>query len=192
MTAQPGVQVVRLTLDQFLALPEAKPALEYVCDEAVQKPMPDLAHSVLQAFFVVLFHEYLRTHPAGRVLVEARCTFGPRGHERSYVPDISFISFERMARGDTRHNRALRIAPNLAVEILSPGQPAEQFARKLRFYLRHGVELVWVVDADRETISVYEPDQDEFELRAGDMLTGGSVLPGFVAKVEDIMSRLVE
>ena len=180
-----------LTLDQFLALPEAKPALEYVCDEAVQKPMPDLAHSLLQPFIWMLIFQYLQQHPIGRAGTETRCTFGSAGRMRSYVPDVCYFSFERLPLSDARTSRTVRVAPNLAVEVLSPDQDARSFSLKIQFYLRHGVQLVWVVDADRETITVFSPDQDAVVLRAGDTLTGGSVLPGFAAKVEDIMAQLV-
>ena len=95
-----------------------------------------------------------------------------------------------MPPGDARLNRFLRTAPDLAVEILSPDHRPGRFADKLKFYLRHGVRLVWVVDPDDELIYVYAPGRDSEILRPGDTLTGGEVLPGFTAAVADIFAQL--
>ena len=185
------VTATMLTLEHFLAQPETKPAQEFACGEVEPKPMPTLSHAELQTFLVVVLAQFLRTADLGRVYIELRCTFGPRGHRRSYVPDLSFVAWSCHPDGDLRTLGHLSVAPNLAIEILSPGQPAERFARKLRFYLNHGVEMVWVVDPAVETITVYLPgDADEHVLRAGDVLDGGTVLPGFQVAVSDVMARL--
>ncbi len=63
--------------------------------------------------------------------------------------------------------------------MLSPDQPARPFAAKIRFYLCHGVRLVWVVDPEGRTVRVFTPDADEHLLVPGDTLDGGDVLPGF-------------
>src|SRR5215212_3770336 len=110
-----------LTLDEFLALPETKPASEYECGEVTRKPMPDPAHSLLQIFLASLILQAAVRLQRGRAATELRCTFGPRDGKRSYVPDIVYYSRERMPTGNILEQRFLPAAPDLAVEVLSRG-----------------------------------------------------------------------
>jgi Uma2 family endonuclease len=183
-----------LTLEEFLARPDTEPASEFWCGEAVQKPMPTNAHSILQPYIWMLLYQFLGRHPLGRVRTEWRCIFGPPRRRRAFVPDVVYASFARMPPvEDATHHPYLETAPDLAVEILSPKDRPGRLASKLRFYLLHGVGLVWVVDPAARTITVYVPGEaDERVLRAGDTLDGGDVLPGFRAEVADIMAQLRE
>jgi Uma2 family endonuclease len=149
----------RLTLEEFLARPETGPASEYACGEVYQKPMPTNAHAILQPYIWMLLFQFLAHSRLGRVRTEWRCIFGPPGRERPYIPDVVYVSFERMPPVDALDQDYLRTAPDLAVEILSPGESPGRFASKLRFYLLHGVRLVWVVDPPAQTIIVYTPGQ---------------------------------
>ena len=180
----------RLTLDQFLALPETKPYSEYACGEVYQKPMPDKDHGRLLFFLTLLIHEFLTKTPLGEVILEWRCVFGPPGRERAFIPDVAFATHERSAVPGRTERKFLWTAPDLAVEVLSPDQPAGPFAHKLLFYLRHGVRLVWVIDPETRTIHVYRPDEDVQILRPGDTLAGEDVLPGFSVSVEALFAKL--
>jgi Uma2 family endonuclease len=183
----------RLSLDEFLALPETKPASEYACGEVTQKPMPTNAHGALQLYIGMLIFQFLGRVRIGRVRTEWRCIFGPPRRKRTFVPDVVYASFERMPPVNANEQAYLEAAPDLIVEILSPGESPERFARKLRFYLLHGVRLVWVVDPIAQTITVYTPGRTEERiLRPGDTLDGGDVLPGFTAPVAEIMAQLQE
>jgi Uma2 family endonuclease len=183
----------QLTLEEFLALPETEPASEYACGEVMQKPMPTNAHGILQLYIGMLLYQFLSRQKLGRVRTEWRCIFGPKGRRRAFVPDIVYASFERMPPVDANDQKYLTTAPDLVVEILSPDESASRFARKLRFYLLHGVRLVWVADPIAQTITVYTPGSaDERVLRAGDMLDGGDVLPGFSVPIDEIMAQLRE
>lgn len=183
----------RLTLAQFLARPETEPASEYACGEVMQKPMPTNAHGILQLYIGMLLFQFLTRSRLGRVRTEWRCIFGPAGREQTFVPDVVYASFERLPPVNANEQAYLTVAPDLAVEILSPNESASRFARKLRFYLLHGVRLVWVVDPETQTITSYTPGPtEERVLDAGDMLNGGDVLPGFEASVAEIMAQLQE
>lgn len=179
-----------LTLDEFLRLPETKPASEYSFGEVQQKPMPTFAHSTLQGYLYALILRLLERSPGGRVQVEWRCILGPDGGLRAFVPDVVYVAAERVPRGDMRRNPVLHVPPDLIIEVLSPDQPARQFADKLQFYLRHGVRLVWVVDPEDETVTVYAPDADSRLLRRADTLDGGEVLPEFALPLADLFAQL--
>ena len=177
-------------LNEFLALPETKPASEYVYGEVMQKPMPDEEHSELQFFLTTILRRFLALNPIGRALPEWRCVFGPSGEEQAFVPDVVFATHERHAVQGRTSRKFLWTAPDLAIEILSPDQPAGPFADKILFYLLHGVRLIWVVDPAERTVRVFRPPNYTRILRAGDTLDGEDVLPGFSVAVDDIFAEL--
>ena len=69
----------RLTLEEFLALPETEPASEFIEGEVVQKPMPTKAHMSVQRLLSFVFTLYLRAHPGAEAGPELRCVLGPDG-----------------------------------------------------------------------------------------------------------------
>jgi Uma2 family endonuclease len=180
----------QITLEQFLARPETKPAREYVCGEVFRKPMPTGIHSLIQRFFIIVLAEFTNRASQGLAGPEWRCVFGPTGRRRAYVPDITYIARERLTGGIAQLEGAFEGPPDLAIEVLSPGQSMPRFRRKIRFYLAHGVRLVWVIDAAARTVTVHAPGQDPRTLTSGDTLDGGNVLPAFSVAVDDIFAQL--
>jgi Uma2 family endonuclease len=83
-----------LTLDEFLELPETKPASEYLNGKIVQKPMPKGKHSVLQREFIKAIESVLEPPKIARAFPELRCTFGGR----SIVPDVAVFLESRIPR----------------------------------------------------------------------------------------------
>lgn len=179
----------RLTLEQFLARPDTEPASEYMCGEVIQKPMPGLPHSFIQRFLLVVLDAFLQATKLGVTGAELRCTFGPTGAERALLPDIAVISAGRLPPGDVRLVEQFRAAPDLAIEILSPGQAMGRFMEKIWFYLNNGVRLVWIVDPADETVTVLSLDYSVI-LERGDVLDGGNVLPGFSVEVGRIFDAM--
>src|SRR4051812_16960689 len=106
-----------LTLQDFLRREETEPYSEFVCGEAFPKPMPGHDHAGIQILLGALLLRFLAGRKLGKAFTEFRCIFGPPGRERAYVPDVCFVSAERLTS-----DRFLRAAPDLAVEILSPDQ----------------------------------------------------------------------
>jgi Uma2 family endonuclease len=174
-----------LTLADFLALPEDKPANEFVCGEVIQKPMPTRAHSFIQIYLGALLLQFLARTKLGRAGTEWRCIFGPPGHSRALVPDITYVAREHLTT-DAHH----RAAPDIAIEIMSPDQSAVRFADKVQFYLLYGVRLVWAIDPESQTITVFAPGREARTLATGDTLDGEDVLPGFTVAVDDIFAQL--
>lgn len=142
----------KLTLEQFLEREETEPASEYEDGEVTQKAMPSIGHGWVQRLLAFALTLYLRANPGRYAGSEVRCIFGPRGHRRAYVPDSIFISAER--RGSWKLDGPFRAAPDLAIEILSPGDRMSRVLRKIRFSLENGVRQVWLIDPMRRTIEV--------------------------------------
>ena len=175
----------KLTVEEFLALPDTKPGSELVNGEIVQKSMPNLAHMIIQHLLSLIVGLYLRQNPIGVAGPEGRCIVGPPGGERPLLPDFLFVAREHLA-GIELHG-PLKGAPDLAVEILSPDDRMTDVMDKLRFYLMHGVRLVWLIDPENRTVTVMTSVSEARILSADDTLDGGDVLPGFRCAVGEIL-----
>lgn len=79
----------------------------------------------------------------------------------------------------------LQVAPELLVEVVSPGDNAAELALKVDEYLSVGVVRVWVAYPDQRSITVYRPDGTATVLKADDEITGEAAMPGFRCKVAD-------
>jgi Uma2 family endonuclease len=104
------------------------------------------------------------------------------------LPDVAFISWDRIPGRKRPKEPVPHLAPDLAVEVLSkPNTPAE-IKRKLRDYFEAGVRLVWVVDPKKRTVRVYTSADRSVLLREGQSLDGGDVLPGFILSLQDLFA----
>ena len=83
-----------LTLDDFLQLPETKPASEYIDGQIIQKPMPQGKHSAIQTELSAAINAAVKSQRVARAFSELRCTFGGR----STVPDVSVFVWDRISR----------------------------------------------------------------------------------------------
>lgn len=104
-------------------------------------------------------------------------------------PDGSFISKERA--GERKSTGYYPVAPDLAVEVISPSDRAADIRRKIDLYLQHGTRLIWVVYPQTRTIEVHTSIGSR-NLTVEDALEGGEVLPGFNASIRDIFNLLDE
>jgi Uma2 family endonuclease len=103
-----------------------------------------------------------------------------------YIPDVAFISYTRQP--ELSYTGGYNpIAPDLAVEVLSPGNDDEKMRVKIHNYQVAGT-VVWVADVESLTIEVYLPGTPVITRGINDVLEGGSVLPGFKVAVKDIFS----
>jgi len=106
-------------------------------------------------------------------------------------PDVSFIKLGRLP-GDKEPLGHCPIPPDLAVEVLAPGDLAYEIDQKVAEYLKAGVPLVWVVNPDARTIRIHRPRSSTAgnvsQLTDADTLAGEDVLPGFSCLVRDIFA----
>ena len=175
----------KLTLEEFLRLPETRPASEYENGEVCRKPMPAVVHGVIQSLLAFVFVLYARERGRGIAGPAIRCIFGPAGRERAYIPDFIFIADAPPGLGAA--SRPWQGAPDLAVEVLSPDDRMTRIRRKVCFYLENGVRLVWLIDPEDRTVTVVTSLAGSTTLAEGDVLDGGDVLPGFRIGVREIL-----
>ena len=109
----------------------------------------------------------------------------PDAPDKVRKPDASFIQRGRLP-GEQLHEGHVRIAPDLAVEVVSANDLFDEVEIKVGEYLGAGVRLVWVVNPRTRTGQVYRADGSVTRLREGDELSGEDVLPGFRCRVHDL------
>ncbi len=97
-------------------------------------------------------------------------------------PDIAFFAAETSPL-DERVTGYAEVAPDLVVEIASPGDSRRELNDKARMWLSFGVELVWLVHPDQRAVDVHRAGQTVVTLNDGQTLDGQHVLPGFTCKV---------
>ena len=146
-----------ITLDEFLKLPETKPASEYIDGKIIQKPMPQGKHSAIQGEFVPVINSLVKPKNVARAFPELRCTFGGR----STVPDITVFVWSRIPRDENGEiANTFPIPPDWKIEILSPDQSQTKVTKNILHCLRHGTQMGWLIDPAEQTVFVYRPGQE--------------------------------
>jgi Uma2 family endonuclease len=100
-------------------------------------------------------------------------------------PDVAFVSRTRWP-GRPQQTEAWDVIPDLAVEVVSPTNTADEVLEKIDEYFRFGVRLVWVIYCEPLQVYVYRSAKDVRVLRPGDDLEGGDVLPGFRLPIDTL------
>jgi Uma2 family endonuclease len=168
----------KTTLAEFLAMPETKPANEFVDGVIYQKPVPQGKHSIIQRELTFTIDRSLRDKKIARAFPELRCTFG----DRSTVPDISVILWERIPRNpDGTVANAFAIAPDWTIEILSPEQGQTKVVKNITHCLKYGTQMGWLIDPDEQTVFVYQPKQ---EVEIFDEASQQLLMPAFTAGLQ--------
>jgi Uma2 family endonuclease len=178
----------RMTLERFLELPEEKPALEFEPDGTVtQKMSPTAQHIVLQKALAELIDHF----GGGRVVQafpELRTIFAGA----SYVPDVAVYLWDRIPRdasGDISNDVCYE-PPDIAFEVVSPGQRVSSLLRKCAWYLENGVRVAVIVDTEDRTVLVLRKDQPLRISRGDDQIDLSDVLPGFELTAGQLFRRL--
>jgi Uma2 family endonuclease len=159
---------------------------ELIDGTLVEKPMASF-ESLLALVLAHFLHLYLDEHDLGVLLGESGFMRLFPGQVRA--PDVSFISWKRMPNQEFPRDAITPLAPDLAVEILSPSNTEAEMRRKLRDYFRAGSKLVWLVDPEGRTVRVYTSPRRSVQFTEEDTLTGGKVLPGFSLSIRAWFAR---
>ncbi len=130
----------------------------------------------------------------GRVLTEALFHL-PTPINRDRRPPVAFVSYQRWAkeRPVPRLGNAWNVVPNLATEVVSPSDSAEELDDKISEYFRAGVQLVWVVYPSQSKIHVYSsPTHPITVLSRSDILDGGTAVSGFRLPLAELFTEVAE
>jgi Uma2 family endonuclease len=169
------------TDDELLAL-SGEGKYELVDGELVHVSPAGARHGRIVADLLIRIGVFLRETKLGQVF-DGQTGFRLRDNLRS--PDISFVAGARLTGGVPEG--FLHVAPDLAVEVLSPADRAGEVAHKVGEYLGVGVRLLWVVDPAKGAAVIYRPGQAPRTIRLDGALEGEDVLPGFSCPLRELL-----
>ncbi|MFN8473462.1 MAG: Uma2 family endonuclease [Anaerolineae bacterium] len=182
------VPVRMMTVEELAQLPDNGARYELSRGELIEMAPPGGEHGSIAGRLAYLLGAVVYPQRLGAVIIETGYVLS-RDPDIVRSPDVSFLARVRIPEsGITR--TFIDGGPDLAVEIVSPGDTAAEVADKVRDYLTYGVRLVWVVEPKTQTVTVYRPDGTARLLQAAadHTLDGEDVIPGFATLVEELFA----
>lgn len=155
---------------------------ELIEGELIPMVPPGGEHGRLQLRIGGRLQAFVEARVLGQAYGEAGFVLDESEHT-VLAPDLAFVAQSRLPNEQRGY---LHIAPDLAVEIVSPGNSPGEIERKVAAYLRYGTMLVWVIYPDQRQIVAHSPTGAPRVFTERDILTGDTVLPGFSVPVSEI------
>ncbi|MGE3796240.1 MAG: Uma2 family endonuclease [Thermomicrobiales bacterium] len=141
-------------------------------------------HGSIQVEISGLLRSYVAERSMGRLFSETGFVLDS-GQHTVLAPDLAFVAASRLPV-DLRGY--LHLAPDLAVEIVSPGNSPGDIERKVALYLAAGVRLIWVIYPDQRQIVAHAPNRAPRVFQAPESIPGDDILPGLTIGVEEIFA----
>jgi len=168
----------------LLTMPEGK-FYELVDGRLVERKM-SIWSSYVAGIIFQLLNTFCREHRLGWVFPEGtsfQCF--PMHPNLVRKPDVSLIRLHRLSLAQATTEGHCPVAPDLAVEVVSPNDTAYEIDEKVRDFLHAGVPLVWVVNPEQRTVEIHRAGGMGAILRENDEISGEDVVPGFRCRVGD-------
>lgn len=189
----PSAPPAEVSYDDYMAMPESTLSVEVVDGVLIDMPTPSYSHQDVQLAIAVPLRAHVRANGLGLIVVSpADLVIRRKPKLRIRQPDVMFFSDARSGfdcAADPNRLQAESVAPEIAVEVLFPGQNERTLAEKLRDYASINVLEVWFADQLTRSIRVLRPDGESYmlerEYRSGDRLTSPN-LPGLDLPVASI------
>ncbi len=182
-----GTRTRRMTADEFFDDPEVPEFAELVDGEVHELTPAPPYHGWIGRAVVRALDAHVLPRQLGEVFGDG--VPYQLGEHTVRVPDVSCIRADRVP-GPPPRRGAWRLAPDLAVEVLSPSDTRSVLRRKLADYFGAGTRLVWLVDPDDRGVEVLTPDAAPRWVDTTGSLDGGSVLPDFRVPVAELFRGL--
>ncbi len=171
-------ELPKMTLEEFLE--SDLEGYEYIKGELIPMAPTSLEHGYVSVNLSSSLHLYVRDNQLGRVLISDT---GFRVGERVLIPDIAFISTDRLPDDPSK---ASPVPPDLAIEVVSPTDASSKVEEKAFAYLEAGTQLVWVIKPRSKTVTVYRSETEITVLTRNDTLSGDEVVKGFSCQVAEL------
>ncbi len=178
-------RVASLTAEELLHLNLPNKRTELVRGRLIVREPAGYVHGDVAARILTFLATFVYAHDLGLVFAAETGFTLFRAPDTVRAPDVAFIS--RMRLPDPPPSGFAELAPDLAVEVLSPDDRPREVREKVDDWLTAGCRLVWVIDPLKRGARVYRADGSESQLDANDALDGEAVLPGFSCQLSDIV-----
>lgn len=190
---EPQLTEKKLTVAEFLALPEGDITYELVDGKAVPKDKPMSLrrfHSRLQPILWRILEDWCsgpESPKPGSAYTEWAIVLTRQAEQWVPIPDITYISDQRLPTQAMTDEPCLAI-PELVIEIISPGQSFGEISQKATDYLDAGIPRVWIVDTAAKSITVFYPDAPPRTFMGSQVLQD-DLLPGLAIIPQDIFTQ---
>lgn len=174
-----------LTAEELLQLSIPDKHVELVRGVLVVREPPGGRHGRIAMNIAVELGTHVRTHQLGVVYAAETGFTLSRRPDTVRAPDVGFIRRDRLPSPEPIGYPEL--APDLVVEVLSPGDRPGEVLAKIADWLSAGTTLVWVIDPDRRIARVYRQDGSEAIVTAEAALDGEEVVPGFSCRLDQLL-----
>jgi Uma2 family endonuclease len=182
------VQEKLYTADELLEISERSDnRYELVKGQLIEMPPTGDMHGVVAMDFGRIMGNFIVENDLGLVVGTDTGFVLFTNPDTVRAPDIAFISKARLTPLTGKY---FTIAPDLAVEVISPSESASEINDKILEYFEAGVKLVWLLYPKSRTIHVYTAADEVKIIKVGAILDGRDVLPGFQMAVSDVFKRL--
>jgi Uma2 family endonuclease len=176
-----------MTADELFELNLPDKRTELVRGVLVVREPAGYRHGFLTAQLAKRLMDHVDARALGAVVVNDTGFWLERGPDTVRGPDVAFIARERAP--DPDFVKYPELAPDLVVEILSPGDRPGEVLAKVSDWLNAGCRLVWVVDPQRRQARVYRADGSESLVPDAGVLEGEDVVPGFTCRLGELLGR---
>jgi Uma2 family endonuclease len=180
MVIQPKTKMTAEEFEQFIMLPENVDRNFELIGGEIYEVVSNNYSSQVAGRLTVYVGGFIIQYDLGHFTV---ADGGYKVSGEDYMPDFAFISKARQPKPS--HDTYNPLAPDLAIEVLSPTDSEKKLTNKVANYLAAGT-VVWAVYPNDKEVSIYTPNQPVKTFGINDTLEGGSVLPGFKLAVRDI------
>jgi Uma2 family endonuclease len=162
--------------------------LELVRGELIEMAPTGALHGDVAGEIYYYIRHYVKLHHLGHVSAAETGYELAREPYTVRAPDVGFITRERAPVPTPE--RYWPLAPDLAVEVVSPSDRAQDIREKVLDFLNAGTRLVWIVYPQARTIDVYRPGQDVQVVGLDGSLSGDDVLPGFTLSMQQLFEDI--
>ena len=176
-----------MTGEELMELPEDGYRYELVKGELHTMTPAGRRHGEIAMTLGIVLGNHARAHRLGTVCAAETGFYLSRDPDTVRAPDVSFVAQERIP-AEVDADDYWPIAPDLAVEVVSPSDKTAEVLAKVAEYLEAGTRLVWVVYPQTQTVVIYRPSADVRLLSVGDTLEGEDVVPGFACPVGEVFA----
>lgn len=187
MATRTGPPKTRLvTAEDLLAMGDIGPS-ELVEGRIVRMSPTGSAHGWIESYLAHLLSNFVLPRNLGWLLTGEPGIYIRRNPDTVRAADVAFVSRQRTPQLPRGY---LDVAPELVVEIMSPGDLWQDVRSKLHDYFSIGVDQVWIVEPERQTVLLYRSPTDSEEFTLGDVLQGEGILQGFELPVASLFAEL--
>ena len=175
-----------MTAEEAAQLSTVNRRFEVVKGVYIEMSPASALHGKVTSTLHFLIVSHVRKNRLGEVTAAETGFVLTRAPDTVRAADVGFISASRLSSTGIPETGFWPIAPDLAIEVVSPGDSSDDVQAKVEDYLSAGTRMVWVVYPKTRSVTVFRSLRDVKVLRADESLSGEDVLPGFECRVGEV------